>query len=165
MMNTQNKNEAVRRAYWIEQADLAYDFMNKMHKYPVAECGEPMLSLRQAVKDARLTVKFGDTKIAEKYDRVFYLREGLVKKFLAVAKKMNNSGWFLKVEDSFRSKAMQRDIGLQEHIFDFILQKVIWEKNGEIPSPELMFRRFTAFVATAPKIGTHMSGSAIDISV
>jgi len=54
---------------------------------------------------------------------------------------------------------MQRDVGLQEYIFDFILRKVIWENNGKIPSPELMLRRLTAF------IGTHLSGSAIDISV
>jgi zinc D-Ala-D-Ala dipeptidase len=164
-MNDQNKNEAARRAYWIEQAELAYDFMTKMHEYPVTECGEPMQSLRQAVKDARLTVKFSDTKIAEKYDRVFYLREGLIKKILAVAKEMNDRGCFLQIEDCFRSRAMQRDIGLQKHIFDFILKKVIWENNGKIPSPELMLRRFTAFIATAPKIGTHLSGSAIDISV
>ena len=164
-MNNQDKNETVHRKYWYEQMELAHDFMERMHEYPVEECGEPMISLRQAVKDARLTVKFSDSKIAQKHDRVFYLREGLIKKILAVAKDMNNRGWFLQVEDCYRSRAMQRDVGLQKHIFDFILQKVIWENNGEIPSPELMFRRFTAFIATAPKIGTHLSGSAIDISV
>lgn len=164
-MNDLNKNETARRAYWIEQVELAYDFMNKMHEYPVMECGEPMLSLRQAVKGARLTVKFSDTKIAEKYEHIFYLREGLIKKILAAASEMNNRGWFLYVEDCYRSRAMQRDIGLQKHIFDFILQKVIWENDGEIPSPELLFRRLTAFIATAPKIGTHLSGSAIDLSV
>lgn len=164
-MNNQDKNDAARRAYWTEQVELAYDFMKKIHEYPVSECGEPMMSLRQAVKDARLTVKFSDTKIADKYDRVFYLREGLIKKIIAVAKEMNDCGCFLHVEDCFRSRAMQRDIGLQKYIFDLLLQKVIWENKGKVPSPELMFRRFTAFIATAPKIGTHLSGSAVDISV
>lgn len=164
-MNNKKNDDTARKEYWSKQVESAYDFMQQMHEYPVSECGEPMVSVRQAVKDARLTVKFSDTKIANKYDRVFYLREGLIKNFLAVAKELNDRGWFLKVEDCFRTRPMQKYLGMQKHIFDFILKKVIWENNGEIPSPELMFRRFTAFIATAPKIGTHISGSAIDISV
>ena len=164
-MNNLKTDEASRREYWCKQMESAYDFMEKMNEYPVSECGEAMVSVRQAVKDARLTVKFSDTKIADKYERVFYLREGLIKKLLAVAKEMNDRGWFLKVEDCFRTRNMQKYVGLQDCVFDLILQKVIWENNGEIPSPELMFKRFTAFVATSAKIGTHMSGSAIDISV
>jgi len=164
-MNNITKDEVVRREYWCKQVESAYDFMGEMHEYPVSECGEPMVSVRQAVKDARLTVKFSDTKIADKYERVFYLREGLINYFLAVAKELNDRGWFLKVEDCFRTRTMQKYVGLQDCVFDAILKKVIWENNGEIPSPELMFRRFTAFIATSPKIGTHVSGSAIDISV
>jgi len=159
------KDDALRREYWSKQMDSAYDFMQKMSEYPVEECGEAMVSVRQAVKDARLTVKFDDTKIAGKYERVFYLREGLIKKFLAVAKAMNDLGWFLKVEDCFRTRNMQKHVGLQKGVFDKILKKVIWENNGKIPSPELMFKRFTALIATSAKIGTHISGSAIDISV
>ena len=34
-----------------------------------------------------------------------------------------------------------------------------------VPSAEFMFRRCSALVATVPKFGTHMSGSAIDVSV
>jgi D-alanyl-D-alanine dipeptidase len=164
-MNNHIDNEAERRKYWIKQVELAYDFMEKMHKYPVKECGEPMVSMRQAVKDARLTVKFSDTKIANKYRRVFYLREGLIKNFLAIAKELNDRGWFLKVEDGFRTRNMQRFVGMQNCVFDVILKKVIWEQNGEVPSPELMLRRFSAFIATSAKVGTHISGSALDISV
>lgn len=164
-MNDLKTDDASRRKYWSEQMESAYDFMEKMKEYPVSECGEAMVSVRQAVKDARLTVKFSDTKIADKYERVFYLREGLIKNVLAVAREMNNRGWFLKVEDCFRTRNMQKHVGLQDCVFDAILQKVIWENNGKIPSPELMFRRFTAFIATSAKIGTHISGSAIDISV
>ena len=164
-MNDIKKDDASRREYWSKQMDSAYEFMKKMAEYPVSECGEAMVSVRQAVKDARLTVKFDDTKIAGKYERVFYLREGLIKKFLAVAKAMNDRGWFLKVEDCFRTRNMQKHVGLQNSVFDKILKKVIWENNGEIPSPELMLKRFTALIATSAKIGTHMSGSAIDISV
>lgn len=164
-MTTQIKDDAARRSYWKEQMELAENFMNKMREYPVEECGEKMISLRKAVKAARLTVKFADTQIAKKYDRIFYLREGLVKKFLAIAKELNNRGWFLKVEDCFRTRSMQRDVGLQKIVFDHILERVIWENNGKLPSPELFYKRYTNLSATCPKIGTHTSGSAIDVSV
>ena len=161
----QNMDTPACRAYWTEQMEQAYDFMQKMLAYPVEECGEKMISLRQAVKKARLTVIFSDSKIAGKFERAYYLREGLIKNFLAAAKELNNRGWFIKVEDAYRTRKMQQYIGLQDFIFDFILQKVIWENDGKVPSPELMYRRFSAFVATCPKVGTHMSGSALDISV
>ena len=168
-MKSKNKNLNIDtpacRTYWTEQMEQAYDFMQKMMAYPVEECGEKMVSLRQAVKSARLTVIFSDSKIAGKFDRAYYLREGLIKNFLATAKELNNRGWFIKVEDAYRTKKMQQYLGLQDSIFDFVLQKVIWENNGKLPSAEMMHRRLSAFVATCPKIGTHMSGSAVDISV
>ncbi len=164
-MNDNTNNETERRQYWSKQIEAAHGFMEKIHEYPVVECGEPMISLRQAVKDSRLTVKFSDTKIADKYERVFYLREGLIKNFLAVAKELNDRGWFLKVEDCFRTRNMQKYAGFQNSVFNAILKKVIWEKNGEIPSPELMFRRFRSFIANSPRSCTHITGSAIDISV
>jgi len=45
------------------------------------------------------------------------------------------------------------------------LKKTMWELGGEIPSPDMMFRRAIVLTANMPKIGAHMSGSAIDISV
>jgi len=42
---------------------------------------------------------------------------------------------------------------------------VIWELKGKVPTAEFMFRRCSGMVATVPKFATHMSGSAIDISV
>lgn len=164
-MNNHTSNEAERHKYWSKQVELAYEFMGKVHEYPVKECGEPMVSMRQAVKDARLTVKFSDTKIADKYKRVFYLREGLIKNFLAVSKEMNDRGWFLKVEDGFRTRNMQKHTALQNIVFNTVLKKVIWEKNGEKPTPELMCRRLNALIANSAKSCTHITGSAIDISV
>lgn len=164
-MTDYTRDEASRREYWRAQMEAAYAFTEKIKKYPLTECCEPMVSVRQAVKDARLTVKFSDTKIADKYERVFFLRKGLIKNFLAVAKEMNNRGCFLKVEDCFRTRNMQRYVGLQDSVFDAVLKKVIWENNGEAPSPELMFRRLNAFIAITSKIAPHISGSSIDISV
>lgn len=164
-MNNHTNNETERRKYWSKQVELAYDFMQKVHEYPVTECGEPMVSMRQAVKDARLTVKFSDTKIADRYKRVFYLREGLIKNFLAVAKELNDRGWFLKVEDSFRTRNMQRHAGFQNSVFNTILKKVIWEHDGATPAPELMYHRLNAFIANSARSCAYITGSAIDISV
>ena len=50
-------------------------------------------------------------------------------------------------------------------VFDAVLKSVMWELGGQRPTPEFMFRRCSALVASVPKFGTHMSGSAIDISV
>lgn len=164
-METQTHDVAARRTYWAEQMDAAYDFMMAILEYPIEECGEGLVYLPDVVRAEGMQVEFSSTKIARDFDRIFYLRAGLIDDFVAIAKDMNARGWILKVEDGFRSREMQKYLALKESIFDGILQKVIWEVEGSIPTPDLLFRRISALVATIPKIGTHMSGSAIDISV
>ena len=145
--------------------EAAYGFMSQMLEYPVEECGETLVALPEVVTAERLTVVFAQTRIAGRHDRLFYLREGLIPNFIGAAKQLQAQGWILKVEDGFRSRAMQRDIALHPNVLDIVLQKVIWEGHGQIPTPELLFRRLSSLSATRPKVGTHMSGSAIDISV
>lgn len=154
-----------KREYWTQQMDWAHEFMSTMVDYPIEECGEGLVSLEQAVDDAGVTVKFSESKLAGIHERVFYLRSGLIDSFIAAAKQMNDKGWTLLVEDGFRSREMQRDIALQERVFDIVLEKVVWELNGEKPDPDFMFKRMGALTAISPKTGTHMSGSAMDISV
>jgi len=60
---------------------------------------------------------------------------------------------------------MQKALGLMEGTFDAVLARTIWELDGELPTPEHVLGRLRAVIATTPKIGTHMSGSAIDVSV
>jgi hypothetical protein len=51
--------DATRRAYWSEQFDAAYRFMfEAILPYPVAECGEPLVSLQQATEAADVSVQF-----------------------------------------------------------------------------------------------------------
>jgi zinc D-Ala-D-Ala dipeptidase len=145
--------------------EAAYDFMSQMLDYPVDECGEPLVSLQEAVAAEGVAVAFSHTRIAGRHAHLFYLREGLIRDFLAVARQMNERGWTLKVEDGFRSREMQRDIALQEIVLDVVLQKVLWETHGQMPAPDLLFRRLSALAATRPKVGTHMSGSGMDVSV
>ncbi len=154
-----------RRAYWAEQMDTAFDFMTRVRDYPVQECGESMVFLPDVVASAGLAVAFSSSQIVEGLDRMFYLREGLIDDFIGIAGEMNRRGWTLRVEDGFRSTEMQKRLALKETIFDRILEKVIWETDTEAPDTDLLYRRISVLIATAPKVGTHMSGSAIDISV
>jgi D-alanyl-D-alanine dipeptidase len=156
---------ADRRAFWTTQLEAAHAFMQRMFEYPVQESGEPAVSLCEAARAAGVTVAFSDTQIAGSHPRQFLLREGLIPSFVAVARDMNGRGWVLKVEDGYRTAEMQKHLSLAPYVLDQVLAKVIWELDGKPPSPEVFFRRLMVLTATAPKIGTHMSASAIDISV
>jgi zinc D-Ala-D-Ala dipeptidase len=158
-------DEEARRTYWREQMNNACQFMSTVRGYPVEECGEPMVPLRDAVRSAHVTVAFSGTRINGKFNHLFYLREGLVENFLAVAKEMNRRRWVLKVEEAYRSRKIQAELMRDKRIFDVVLQRVLWERRGAVPSPGQMLRRVSALVANRPKVGTHMSGSALDISV
>lgn len=122
-----------------------------------------MASLKDAADG--LEVQFSTTLINGHHPRIFYCREGLIPQFQAVARTMNERGWILKVEDGYRSPEMQRDQSRSPQNFDLVLQKTIWELGGAIPEPAFLMRRMGALVAARCRVGTHVSGSAIDISV
>lgn len=158
-------DDAARRAYWAEQMQLGYELVQKVLPFEVRECGEGFASLRDAASDAGVEMLFSDSKIAGELDRVYFMRESLVGNVIAVGREMLERGWVLKIEDGFRSLEMQGQLVRKPELFDAILKKCIWENGGEIPPVEMVFRRATVLVANIPKIGTHMSGSAIDVSV
>lgn len=158
-------NEKERRAYWAEQMEEGYAMVEKLLAFPVEECGEPFASLPEAAGAAGVEMEFSGSKIAGDLDRVYFLRRGLVEEVVAIGRDMNARGWILKIEEGYRTLEMQRQLVRKPSVFDAILEKCLWELDGEIPSPEFVFRRAIVLVANIPKIGTHMSGSAIDISV
>ena len=163
MTAAQTSDRSAARDYWKDQMERAFAFMEKMRTFPVRECGEGMVSLQEATEG--LKVEFSTTKINDEHPRVWNVRAGLGDSVRAIAKEMNERGWILKFEDGYRSPAMQRSITHSSRIFDSILRAVMWELGGETPSPEFMLRRVSVLVATRCKVGTHISGSAIDISV
>lgn len=160
-----NNDEAARRAYWAEQMEQGYAIVQKLIEFPVNECGERFASIPDAATDANVEMLFSTSKIAGDLDRVYFLRESLVRDVITIGREMNERGWILKIEDGFRSLDMQRQLVRKPSVFDTVLKKCIWELGGEIPSTEMMFRRAIVLTANMPKIGAHMSGSAIDISV
>jgi len=164
-INNQRPDEDKRRAYWSEQMEEAHELMSEVADCAVADSGEQMISLREAVDDAGIEVAFSDTKVVDNHDRIFFLRQGLIDKFLAVGKEMNDKGWVLRVEDAYRTTTIQKKLGRKDDVFGVILERIIWELAGQTPSPEFVLRRLSVLVATSPKLGTHMAGSALDISV
>lgn len=159
-------SEDQRRAYWTQQFDEAWSFMfERILPYPVAECGETFVSLPDAAAADGVEVLFAQRKHVHDLDRMFYLREGQIPGFLGAAREMNRRGWILRVEDGYRTREIQKYLGRTPQVFDAVLQSVMWELRGQVPTPEFMFRRSSTMVASVPKFATHMSGSAIDISV
>ena len=164
-MAAERTDEADRRRYWSDQMENAYAFVEKMFEAPVEECGEGLSSLVQAVTNAGVHVTFSRRDHVGGHKRLYYLRAGLIDDFVGVARAMNERGWVLHVEDAFRTREMQRGLALQDYTFDVVLERLCWELAGRVPDGDLMLRRLAALIAPAPKVGTHMSGSAVDVSV
>lgn len=158
-------DDTSRRAYWAQQMEAGYAMVEKLIAFPVEECGERFASIPDAAAAANVEMHFSASKIAGDLERVFFLRESLVRDVVTIGREMNQRGWILKIEDGFRSLEMQSQLVRKPQVFDAILKKCIWENSGAMPSVELIFRRAIVMTANIPKIGTHMSGSAIDISV
>jgi zinc D-Ala-D-Ala dipeptidase len=158
-------DEAVRREYWTSLLEEAHSFMMNVLDFPVAECGEGLISLACAAREAGVEVAFSKRPHAHGLPRIFVLREGQIAGFVDAAGRLNRRGWVMRVEDGFRTRTMQKYLGLMPSLFDEILGKVVWELGGRTPEPNFVFRRLLTLVAQIPKTGTHMSGSAIDISV
>ncbi len=164
-MQTERPDEDARRAYWTEQIEAACGHMAAVSDYPVDECGQAMAPLPDAADEAGVEVAFSTTRVAKNYDRLFFLREGLIGDFVAIARQMNDRGWVLKVEDAYRTCRIQKHLAMKAEVFDVVLNRLRWELKGRTPSPEEMSRRLSALVAASPKTGPHTSGSALDISV
>ena len=158
-------DDSTRRAYWAEQMQLGYELIQSTLPFEVRECGEGFASIPHAAGAADVEMMFSDSKIAGDLDRVFFMREGLVKKVIGIGRDMNSRGWILKIEDGYRSMEMQSQLVRKPELFDAILRKCTWENGGQIPPVEMVFRRAMVLIANLPKVGTHMSGSAIDVSV
>ncbi len=154
-----------KKEYWKQQMDLGYDFMQRIMNYPVEESMEKLVDLTYTAKQAGVKVKFSGVSRTTVSKPVFFLREGIIDNFLSAAEELNRKGLIMRVEDAFRTRQMQNPLNRPQKVFDSIMRIIIWECDGRVPEPDFVFKRITALIATIPKICTHMSGSAIDISV
>jgi D-alanyl-D-alanine dipeptidase len=158
-------DEAARRSYWTSQFDEAHDFMMRMRDYPVEECGERLVSLPDAVREAGVEVAFSELPHVHNLPRIYVFREGQIAQFVDAARRLNRRDWVIRVEDGYRTRTMQRDSALQPFLFDVILRKVIWELGGQTPDPAFLLKRLLTLIAQIPATATHMAGGAVDISV
>jgi D-alanyl-D-alanine dipeptidase len=158
-------DEEARRRFWIEYMERSHALLSAMMKYPVSECGEGFAAIPEAVHAAGVEMLFSDTKIAGKFDRIFFIREGLIGDLIAIGHDMNARGWMLKIEEGFRTREMQTALGRNPAVFDRIIAMCQWENGGEPPPLELVSKRLTCLVANYPAVGTHTCGAAVDISV
>jgi len=145
--------------------ETGYEFMMKVLAHPVCDAGEALVSLPEALRGTGIEVVFFRRQRIPGHRPIFRLRAGLVKPWLSAAEAMNRHGWRIRIEDGYRTRSMQNPLNRPPALFDAILRRLLWETEGRFPSPEFVFRRLTVLVTTIPKLGTHMSGSAMDISV
>jgi hypothetical protein len=101
-MTTNHNDDAARRAYWAGQMELGYALVQQLIAFPVSECGERFASIPDAAADAKVEMLFSTSKIAGDLDRLFYMRESLVRDVITIGREMNERGWVLKIEDGFR---------------------------------------------------------------
>jgi zinc D-Ala-D-Ala dipeptidase len=158
-------DDAARREFWSRRMDEAYAFMQAILRQPVAECGEPLRSLREAVAAAGVEAAFSDVPFGPGMTRQFYLREGLIPAFLAAARDLNAHGLILKVEDAFRTRPMQKSLAVNPRLVEKLADRLAWECGHRMPDAAFITRRLAALIAHCPKTGTHLSASAMDMSV
>src|SRR5690348_14120598 len=115
---TRDPDDSARRAYWTEQMELGYEMVQKLIAFPVNECGERFASIPEAAAAAHVEMLFSTSKIAGDLDRVFFMRESLVRDVIAIGREMNARGWVLKIEDGFRTLDMQAQLVRKPQVFD-----------------------------------------------
>ena len=158
-------DQDARRRYWTETMEEMDALVDRMLAHPFEECGEPLAPIPEAMAAADLEVDFSETLIAGRFPRIFAIRESLLRSLVDVARDMNDRGWILRIEDGFRSQQMQTDLGRSTEAFDLIVRACVWECGGDVPPLDLVFRRARVLVANYGICGTHMQGTAVDISV
>lgn len=163
MVSAFEEKEDARRRYWKMQMIAGDQLVQKLKEFPVKECFENFVALEDL--DSKVEMIYSTSNIAGSIKRVFAMRESLAHDVIRIGKEMNERGWVLKIEDCYRSLEMQRELVRKPGLFDGILKKCVWENGGKTPTTEEVFRRISVLIANIPKTGTHMSGSAIDISV
>ena len=96
-MTSSTSDESSRREFWADQMEQGYDLVQQIMAYEVRECGERFASLHDAVADDEVEILFSKSKIAGELDRVFFIRESLVRDVIAIGREMNRRGWISTV--------------------------------------------------------------------
>ena len=158
-------DEEARREFWTFHMDRSADLLQAMQQQPTEESGEGFTSIPDAATAAGVEMWFSESKIAGDLERIFFIRESLIPDLMAIGRDMNERGWILKIEDGYRTREMQTQLGRKPAVFDMIVRSCQWESGGQKPTLDLIKRRSTCLVANYPNAGTHTMGAAVDVSV
>jgi D-alanyl-D-alanine dipeptidase len=164
-MPDERPDEDARREFWTFHMERSAELLRSMTQGPTQEGGEGLASIPEAAEATGVEMWFSDTKIAGDLDRIFFIRRSLIDDLMAIGRDMNDRGWILKIEDGFRTRQMQTDLGRKPAVFDMIVRTCRWECGGQQPLLELIRRRSTCLVANFPNVGTHTMAAAVDVSV
>jgi zinc D-Ala-D-Ala dipeptidase len=164
-VTSHSNGQQAEKRYWAEQMEAAHAFMLSVRAHPVRECEEPVARIDVAAARSGVDMAFSDLPHANGGPRVYLLRETLIDDLLAVAEALNAHGFRLVVEDGFRTREMQRLLAQTPHVIRRVVERTVWETDSAQPPLELLVRRLGALVAASPKVGTHMSATAVDVSV
>ena len=143
---TQEHDTARRRAYWQSEMERAFQTQAAMREYPVEECGEGFVSIPEGMDAAGLEVEFSQTRVANSFERLYYIRESLLPDLVAIARDMNDRGWTLRIEEGFRTVEMQRALITSPEAFAAIVSCCAWECGQDEPPADLVFRRAQCLV-------------------
>ena len=162
---TNSAAESVRRKYWTDYMNRMDALIDELLDYPCEECGERLGSIPEAIDAAGVEAMYSDSLICDEFERIFVIRENLLPDLVTIASDMNERGWILKFEDGFRTEEMQTRLGRSREAFDRVVRSCVWESDLQRPPADLVFKRARVMIANYGRGGTHMQGSAVDISV
>lgn len=153
------------RQYWAGQMEEAYAFMERLLACPVAECGEPLAFLPAAAQAAGIEMDFPGGRKLDVLERVFAVRASLVPRLLEIGEALLRQDCVLRIEDAYRSLAVQAQGTVCDFILETVYERTLWELDGHEPTANLMVRRISVLTATTPKFANHTAGSAVDVSI
>jgi zinc D-Ala-D-Ala dipeptidase len=154
-----------RRRSWIHDMSAAARFMAEAGARPVEECLEQTVSIAALADAAGVEIAWGERPHARGLPRLYHLRHSVATALVASAGELNEAGLVLRVEDALRTPEMQANLLCSEDVVDRIIAKVRWEVGHRDPSPQLVCARVAALVSATPLTSTHVSASAVDVSV
>jgi D-alanyl-D-alanine dipeptidase len=137
-------HEAGRVAFWIEYMDRSYALAalaQEIIRYPLQKNCEPFANIQDAMEAAGVEVRYSTTKIGGQFERNFQIRESLIPDMTPIARDMNARRWILRIEDGYRTAAMQIALGRARVVFAHIIRSCNRECGGARPPVDLVFHR------------------------
>lgn len=154
-----------RRRFWIQQMQAASLFMTEAGRRAVDECHEPLVPIAEVADAAGVEMVLSSRPHVRGLPRLHHLRRSVAAALVSAAAEFGRAGYGLVVEDALRTPEMQTNLLQSDAVVDRIVAKVRWEVGHDEPSPQLVCTRIAALVAATPATSTHVSGSAVDVSV